>query len=80
MKSRMGAPPRITEMIDGIPVVPGSKFALRPGSYQHGTRSAYVAGCACPACTEAQAVYVKKKRHEGLGRPPRPYNPRKQEP
>ena len=77
----MGAPPRTTELIDGIPVVPGSKFALRPQSYRHGTRSAYVAGCACSACTEAATRYVKEKRHKSLGRPVRPYTPaRKKEP
>jgi len=69
----MGAPPRITELVEGIPVVPGSKFALRPGNYRHGTRSAYVAGCACSQCTDAATLYMKTKRHEKLGRAPRPY-------
>lgn len=61
-----------------IPVVPDSKFALRPGQYQHGTRSAYVAGCCCGSCTEAQTTYVRSMRQAKLGRPPRTY--RRKEP
>lgn len=72
---QMGRAPRTTVILEGlgIPCVPGSKFATRPGSYQHGTRSAYVAGCCCGPCTEAQTVYTRTKRQAELGRPTRPY-------
>ena len=66
-------PPRTTILQDGLQVVPGSKFALRPSNYQHGTRSAYIAGCCCSECTKAQADYTRTQRHEKLGRPPRSY-------
>lgn len=69
----MGRPPRTTILVGGIPVVSGSKFDLRPGKYQHGTRSAYVAGCCCLDCTRAQTDYTRQARQAKLGRPARRY-------
>lgn len=77
MSISMGRPPRTPIQMGDLLCVPGSKFALRPGEYQHATRSAYVAGCCCQPCTEAATQYVKAKRHEKLGRPVRPWSKRK---
>lgn len=74
----MGRPPRTTILVEGLPCLPGSKFALRPAKYQHGTRSAYIAGCCCQDCTKAQADYTRTQRHQKLGRPTRPYRTKKE--